>query len=279
MEIVNVEQAAAWDGHEGNQWAEDAERYERAGRRQWQRFLDANLVTSDDDVVDIGCGTGRSSRDVARIALDGRVLGVDLSARMLERARQSSKAEGLTNVSFEQGDAQVYPFDAAVFDVAMSCFGAMFFNDATAAFRNFGASLRPGGRLAVLAWRSLTENEWLNVFRSALAAGRELGIPPVGAPSPFGLADPDHVRTVLTAAGFSDVELAKVDEPIEFGKDADDAWSFIRTIGIVEGLTQDLDEPTKASALDALHGAVADHETPDGVLFGTAAWLITARRA
>jgi hypothetical protein len=82
---------------------------------------------------------------------------------------------------------------------------------------------------------------------------------------------------VLGTAGFADIELAKVDESIEFGKDADDAWGFIRTVGIVEGLTDGLDEPTKASALAALREAVVEHETPEGVLFGTAAWLITAQ--
>ena len=68
MEIANAEQAAAWNGHEGEHWTEYADRYERASRRVWQRFLDAGLISSTDVVLDVGCGTGTSTRDAARIA-------------------------------------------------------------------------------------------------------------------------------------------------------------------------------------------------------------------
>jgi SAM-dependent methyltransferase len=278
LTIVNVEQAKAWDGTEGEHWAKHADRYERCGWRTWQRFLDADLVRSDDDIVDVGCGTGKQARDLARIASSGTVLGVDLSAQMLDRARAVSAAEGLTNISFVQADAQVHPFDESSVDLAFSNFGAMFFNDPVAAFTNIGRALRPGGRLALLAWRDLDSNEWLNVFRGALAAGRQLPVPPVGAPTPFGLADQDHVRGVLDKAGFGEVGFESIDEPIEFGTDFEDAWGFIQGVGIVEGLTQDLDEPTKADALAKLRVAVDEHETDEGVLMGTSAWLITARR-
>ncbi|MCU1451283.1 MAG: Methyltransferase type 11 [Acidimicrobiales bacterium] len=279
LTIVNVEQAAAWDGSEGEHWTANADRYDSAGRRTWQRFLEAQLIAVEDDVLDIGCGTGRSTRDAARAATSGSALGVDLSGPMLELARARTNAEGLTNVRFEQADAQVHPFDEGSVDVVISSFGAMFFNDPVAAFTNIGRAVRPGGRLAVLAWRELARNEWLVAFREALAVGRTLPSPPVGAPGPFGLADADRTREVLATAGFADVAFTEIDEPIEFGTGADDAWGFVRNVGIVEGLTQDLDEVTKARALDQLHATVVAHDTGDGVLFGTSAWLITARRS
>src|SRR5690349_8857542 len=105
VEIANPEQAAAWDGHEGDQWTEHADRYDRASSRHRARFLEAGLVGERDAVLDVGCGTGRATRDVARIASRGSATGVDLSARMLQHARERSAAEGLTNVSFVQGDA------------------------------------------------------------------------------------------------------------------------------------------------------------------------------
>jgi SAM-dependent methyltransferase len=277
--IANVEQAAAWDGSEGEHWTAHADRYDRAGGRTWQRFLDTQPVAADDDVLDVGCGTGRSTRDAGRAASSGSVLGVDLSAPMLELARTRTGAEGLTNVTFEQADAQVHPFDEQSVDVAISSFGAMFFNDAVAAFTNIGRAVRPGGRLAVLAWRELARNEWLMAFRAALAVGRTLPSPPVDAPGPFGLADPAHVREVFGSAGFSAVGFTEIDEPIEFGADADDAWGFVRGIGIVEGLTQNLDERDKKRALDRLRAAVAAHDTGHGVLFDSSAWLITAQRS
>ena len=278
MTIANVEQAAAWDGHEGDMWTEHAERYEATGRGIWKVFLDTRPISERDHVVDIGCGTGKSTRDVARLAPSGLVLGVDLSAKMLERARERSAAEGLTNVRFQQADAQVHPFDNDGYDVAISSFGAMFFADPVAAFRNIGRALRPGGRLAVLAWRELARNQWLTVLREVLALGRSLPEPSPSIPGPFGLAEPGHVRRVLGTAGFEGIDVEPIDEPIELGTDADDAFSFVRTLGIVEGLTQDLDDKTKARALDEVHGALVAHETDQGVLLGSSAWLITARR-
>lgn len=279
MEIANAEQAAAWDGHEGEMWTEHAERYERAGRRHWQHFLDAELIGGRDVVLDVGCGTGKPTRDVARIAAGGSAVGVDLSAAMLRRARAQSAAEGLTNVTFLQADAQVHPFDEATFDTAMSSFGAMFFGDPVAAFTNIGHALRPGGRLALLAWRELARNEWLTAIRSAMAMGRELGEPPPDAPTPFSLADPDRVRTILGSAGYADIAFDPIDVPVELGSDAKDAFAFVRTIGIVEGLSNDLSDEDRAHALDKVQQLLADHETADGVLIGTSAWLITARRS
>ncbi|HEV2071990.1 MAG TPA: methyltransferase domain-containing protein [Acidimicrobiales bacterium] len=276
MTIANVEMAAAWDGPEGEHWAQHAERYERSSWRHWARFSEAVRIARDDDVLDIGCGTGRSTRDVGRMAASGSAVGVDLSARMLERARAATRAEGLTNVRFEQADAQVHPFPDDVFDIAISSFGAMFFADPVAAFANIARALRPEGRLALLTWRELARNEWLTVIRGALAVGRELPEPPAGAPGPFGLSAADHVRRTLGAAGFVDVQLEEVDEPVEIGADAEDAFAFVGTFGITKGLTQDLDEDSRARAFDGLRRITRDYETDDGVLFGSAAWLITA---
>ncbi len=123
----------------------------------------------------------------------------------------------------------------------------------------------------------LARNEWLTVIRGALAVGRQLPEPPAGAPGPFGLAGADHVRRILGAAGFVDVHLEEVDEPVGFGANVEDAFAFVRTFGITKGLTQDLDEDSRARAFGALRRTIADHETDDGVLFGSAAWLVTAR--
>lgn len=278
MTIANHEMAAAWDGHEGDVWTEHAQRYESAGQRLWNVFLDRHPINSGDFVLDIGCGTGKSAREAARLAAPGQVLGVDLSSRMLEYARRRSSEQGLTNIRFEQADAQVHPFQEAAYDVAISSFGVMFFADPYAAFANIGRALKPGGRLAVLAWQALAENEWLNIVRDSLAVGRTLPQPPPSAPGPFGLADPGHVRRVLEAAGFEEIGLQPVEEPMNFGSDGDDAFAFFVTVGIVEGLTQDLDEETRAVALDQLHRALIAHQDEQGVLLGSSAWLVTAQR-
>ena len=230
-------------------------------------------------MLDIGCGTGRSAIEAARLASEGSVLGIDLSSQMLAYAREQAAAEGVTNVTFVQGDAQVHPFEPGAADVAISDSGAMFFGDPVAAFTNIAGGLRPGGRLALLAWRELQDNEWLTTIRGALALGRELGTPPPDAPTPFSLADPDRVQARLTAAGFGEIQLEPVDEPMELGTDADEAFAFFKDSGIVRGLLDGVDDAGRAEGLDNLHAAFKEAETSEGVLLGSSAWLITATRA
>jgi SAM-dependent methyltransferase len=278
MTVTNVEMARAWDGDEGARWAEHAERYEATGHRQRERLVATGLIAAADAVLDVGCGTGKSTRDAARLASSGSALGVDLSGRMLERARNLAATEGVANVQFLQADAQVHRFEAAAFDVAISKFGTTFFADPVAAFANLARALRSGGNLGMLVWRELGRNEWVTGVRAALAMGRQLPEPPPGAPGPFQLANDDYLKRILADAGFVAVELESVDEPIYLGANVDDAFAFVRTMGMVLGLTQDLDEPTRRQALERLHDALATYETEKGVLLGSSAWLVTARR-
>jgi SAM-dependent methyltransferase len=273
----NAEEAEAWDGEDGDQWVEHEAHYNAVNRRHGLRLLEAAGIAPRHDVLDIGCGCGESTRDAARLATEGTALGVDLSAQMLARAWERSRAEGLINVRFQQADAQVYPFAAQAFDRAISRFGAMFFGDPVAAFRNIGRALRSDGRLALLAWQDLRQNEWLLALRDALAVGRTLPEPPVGEPGPFGLADPIAVRRILAAAGFEAIDLEPVHEPINLGADAADAFGFVRSLAMTQRLLNGLDARATAQALDALRTTLAAHATAEGVLFDSGAWLITAR--
>jgi SAM-dependent methyltransferase len=277
--IVNEDQANAWDGTEGETWAADQDRYDAGVGVYNEHLLDAANISTNERVLDIGCGCGQSTRSAARLAASGSAVGVDLSSQMLARARDRAREEGVENVTFEQADAQVHPFAPGEFDVAISRFGAMFFGDPVAAFRNIGSGLRADARIALVAWQPLAENEWLSAIRATLAMGRQLPEPPIGMPGPFGLADPDAVRSILDGAGYVDIGVEGIQEPFYAGADADDAFDFVGRIGPVRGLLEDLDEAAEAQALEQLRAAIAEHETADGVLFGSSAWLVTARRA
>jgi SAM-dependent methyltransferase len=277
MTIANVEMASAWDGDEGEHWTEYADQYDAVAEPHLKRLMAAAGIAAGDRVLDIGCGTGESTRRAAREAASGSALGVDLSARMLGRAEERSRAEGLTNVVFLQADVQVHRFDDHAFDVVISRFGAMFFNEPVAAFRNIATAMRRGGRLALLSWQELAKNEWLTSFGGALAAGRTLPTPPVGTPGPFGLAEPEGVRQILGQAAFQDVDLVALNEPVRFGSDADDAWPFVASMGIVRGLTEGLDDYARTKALEQLRRVLVAHESSEGVVFASSAWLATAR--
>jgi SAM-dependent methyltransferase len=273
----NVEQLNAWDGDFGDFWAARADRFDEGVAGYHDQFLAAAAIEPTANVLDIGCGSGQTTRDAARRATGGgSAHGVDLSSRMVELARQLAEKEQVANATFRQADAQVHPFPEQYFDVAISRSGAMFFGDPQAAFTNIAQAIRPDGRLVLLAWQPLESNEWLSAFRTALAAGRELPTPPLEAPGPFSLSDPDRVRQLLTSSGFADVRLRSLHEPMYFGRDADDACEFVSAQ--FASMLADLDADARARALDNLRATVADHQTGRGVLYDSAAWLVEARR-
>lgn len=276
VDPTNTQQLRAWDGDEGAYWAAHADHFERALHAYRDGFFAAAAIESGDRTLDVGCGTGHTTRHAARLAPSGSALGVDLSSAMLAVARRRAADEGVTNVRFEQADAQIHPLEQQSFDVALGHTSAMFFGDRVAGLGNIGRALRPGGRVALLTWQPLPANEWIREFTTAMAAGRDLPAPPVDAPGPFTLADPDVIRSVLHAAGFVDVELEPRTEPMWFGHDASDASGLVS--GLLAWMLHGLDDASRAGALDALRATVSAHETPDGVLYESAAWIVAARR-
>src|SRR3954451_5047924 len=160
-------------------------------------------IHGGDDVLDIGCGTGLTTREAARPAPPGLVVGVDVSERMLERARELTTAEGLDNVRYELGDAQVHRFDPDGFDVAISRFGTMFFSDPAAAFANIAGALRPEARLALLVWQPRDQNEWARAIDDALGAARQ---PPPPGSDPFSLGDAETTARLLDRAGYDRID-------------------------------------------------------------------------
>ncbi len=162
-------------------------------------------VRRHDHVLDVGCGTGQTTREAARTATTGSALGVDPSAPMIDRARELAQADGLCNVTFQRADAQVHHFPPELFDLAISRFGTMFFDDPVAAFANIGRALRPAGRLVMMVWQGHERNEWEVAIRRSLEGFEEPAAVAPAGPDPFSLADPATVEGILDAAGFADV--------------------------------------------------------------------------
>lgn len=276
--IVNTEQAQAWNGYEGANWARNQDRWDAVNGGFDEPLLAAAAIGERDRVLDVGCGAGKTARLAAGRAARGRVLGVDLSVPMLERARVTAAREGIGNVTFDHTDAQVHPFEPAAFDVAVSRFGVMFFGDPVEAFTNIGRALRPGGRLAFICAADVGGNEWIqamSVLRDHLPLG-EFGAP--GGPGMFSLADPDRIRTVLSSAGFVDVSPVGVEAYGDWGRDAEDAADFLLDSGPGRHLTDQVDQETRGAAREALVNRLRDHEERGAVRLRSTAWLVTAGR-
>ncbi|MEP6762119.1 MAG: FAD-binding protein, partial [Sporichthyaceae bacterium] len=181
-------------------------------------MFEAARILADDHVLAVGCGCGLNTRG-RWPGRSGVALGLDLSGRMIERARKRNRLEGPANVTCEHADAPVHPFEGRTFDLVISRFGAMFFADSAAAFANIGGAMRSGGRLALLSWQELRENEWLTAIRAALAAGRSLAEPPAGAlgSKPYRrrtLREPGPTKGNVMAAPTTDALRGRVTGPV-----------------------------------------------------------------
>jgi SAM-dependent methyltransferase len=147
----------------------------------------------------------------------------------------------------------------------------MFFGDRVAALTNIGHALRPGGRMVLLTWQPPHRNEWIQDLTTALAAGRELPTPPPDAPGPFTLADPDVIHAVLADAGYRQIAVEGMTAPMWFGHATEDAFQLVT--GLLGWMLEGLDQPGRSRALDDLRATIAAHETPEGVLYGSGAWI------
>lgn len=250
-----------------------ADFYDAELRRHHERFRAAVNVGPRDRVLDIGCGAGQSTRDVARIAFEGRVVGVDVLEDMLQIARRRSAEEGLRNVAFERGDAQVMAFPEAHFDLCVSRFGTMFFADPFAAFANIGRAMRPGARMALLVWRSRDFNEWATAIQDVLVPGSASSRKVAPA---FSLADPEVTSNLLAATGFASIEFEDVHEPVFYGPNVDAAYDAVVELFLDPSA---LARPDIGETLKRLRALLNAHSTPEGVLFDSRAWIVTAHKS
>ena len=253
----------------------NADFYDAELHRHNVHFRAAAAVRSCNQVLDIGCGTGQTTREAARAAVDGSAMGVDVSAPVLERARRLSRYHGLRNVTYQHGDAETHPFPSARFDLCISRFGTMFFADPVAAFTNIRRALRPGARLVLMVWQDADRNEWFTATRQALA-GSSAPTASASDLEPFSLAEPATTRRMLTVAGFAEVAFTDSHEPVHYGPDAGAASDAVLALQHARDLLASLDRTTAENALDRLRGMLAAHETGDGVHLDSRAWIITA---
>jgi SAM-dependent methyltransferase len=250
--------------------------YDTELRLHNEQLRGAYNLTADDRILDIGCGTGQTTREAARLAPDGVAVGVDVDQAAVARARELAATEGVPNVRFEVADVERHAFRAGEFDVAISRFGTMFFADPQAAFRNIARAIRPCGHLVMMVWQTHDLNEW------AVAIDRAMGNVPCGpvadiGTDPFSLGEPATVRRLLAAAGFESVTLADVRVPVYYGRDVDAALEFVKGFAAVSQTLRQ--SGARAPSMVArLRSTLAAHRSERGVWFDSRAWIVRARR-
>ena len=184
--------------------------------------LDAAALVPGERVLDVGCGGGKTALAAAlAVGAEGAVVGADISTPLTELATRRAAEAGAANVTFRVLDMQTDAVGGEPFDVALSQFGVMFFDEPITAFANIRAHLRPGGRFAFACWQAGERNPWF--FAPAIA--EFLPPPPAPAPGkaptgPFALADAERTSGILRSAGFRDVRCTAHDFAIEAPQDS-----------------------------------------------------------
>jgi SAM-dependent methyltransferase len=272
----NLKQIEHWNGPAGQAWAKRHERNEYRLADVQASLMDVAAPEPGMHVLDIGCGCGWTTLALAEAVAPGRVVGLDVSAPMLETARANAAAEGVA-IDFIQADASIHPFRPE-FDLVFSRFGVMFFADPVAAFANIRKALKPGGRLAFVAWRAFEDNPWTY---EPFAASRDL-LPPQPpqdprAPGQFAFADGDYMRTVLERAGFGEVVISRHDVVVHMGETLEAAVSASANHGILARILPECSEETRAAVAERLRTVFMPYVRPDGVSPPGSVWLVGAK--
>ena len=277
---ANERQAEAWNGSESVHYVEYADRYDLQLEPFTKALLGRALPQTHEDVLDVGCGSGATTLMAAAKA--DHAVGIDLSRPLVELAMRRAQVAAIGNVDFMIADAQTHDFVAGTFDLLISQFGLMFFDDPARAFTNIRGALRPGGRVVFVSWQGLPANEWLMVIGSAV--GRHVDVPEFGGqvrgPGMFSLCEADETATLLRSAGFEQVECESCTPTILIGGGGsfDDSIGFLFGMGMARGLLSLVDPSAREDVIRAVSADLRDrYEEGIGTRLGAAAWVVSAR--
>lgn len=270
--MPNEDQKEYWNDSAGAQWVAEQVVMDAMLAKVTASLMLKAAPQSGERVLDIGCGTGETSL----IAADAgaQVTGVDISEPMLGLAKERLGGRGETILA----DASEYQ-DEAGFDLIMSRFGVMFFDDPNAAFANINSNLKSKGRMCFACWRAPQENDWVIIPMMAVKPFMpETPEQDPHAPGPFALADPDKLNGILDGAGFADISIEPVDIEMVLADEGgvDQAMHFVTKIGPTAKAMSEMDDATKAKMHDALREALLPHEDNGRVALKGAIWIVQA---
>jgi len=277
-EQFNADQLAFWNGPGGHNWVARQEHTDITLAPVSAALLALAAPGAGERVLDVGCGCGASTLDLARaVGPSGRVTALDISGPMLAEGEARAKAAGIANVDWRQAD----PATAALegYDSLVSNFGVMFFGDPVAAFAHTRRAASPGARMAFVCWRPLAENPWMEVPMRAVAPH----VPPrpkadPQAPGMFAFADRQRVFQVLTAAGWAPPRIDKLDLDLDIaaGRGLEEAVDQSAQIGAVSSALRGQPAEAVAVAVASIREALAAHLDGASVRLPGAMWLVSS---
>lgn len=277
----NADQIEYWNGDAGEKWARHQDRLDAMLAPFSKALQLLAAVEPGERVMDIGCGCGATTFDLANAAGDGgSTLGVDISGPMIARAKERAAALR-SKAEFLLADAATHDFGTRQFDVLASRFGIMFFDNPAPAFGHMRKTLAPGGRTGFVCWRPFHENPWAALPMMAALPHLPPQEPPVpGAPGPFAFDDASRFHDVLSQAGYSAIDIQPFDAELTLGAGADAIETALNQsleIGPLARAMKTMPDAKRDTVSDAVRKALAANVNDGEVRLPGAVWLVSAK--
>jgi len=272
----NSDQIALWNGTSGRAWVDTQELLDQVLKPFEDLLVDTVFAGAGNRVLDVGCGTGSTTLAVARLlGQPGQCTGIDVSAPMIEVARNRAEREGLAT-QFICADAQEHDLAPESFDTIISRFGIMFFDDPAGAFANLRQAATHDAAMSLIAWRSAEENPFMTTAERA-AAPLLPNIPPrrPNAPGQFSFADQTRVHGILAESGWADIDIQPIDVDCTFS--ASELGRYFTRLGPLGQVLGEVDDRTRARVVEQVYRAFDPYVHGPDVRFTAACWSIRAQ--
>jgi SAM-dependent methyltransferase len=272
------EQTRLWNGPAGRAWVEAQELLDQMFKPFEDLLVEAVSAGSGGRVLDVGCGTGSTTLAVARLlGAKGRCIGIDISDPMIATARARAERES-TPASFIRANAQIHAFEPESFDMIISRFGVMFFDDSVRAFANLRRAARDDAEFRFVAWRSAAENPFMTTAeRAAAPLLPNLPARRPDAPGQFAFADRCRVYSILEESGWAEIDIQPIDVACTLPENG--LVRYLTRLGPVGRILQDADDQTRTHVIETVRATFDPYVHGSEVRFTAACWMVGARAA
>ena len=281
MDDKNIKQKQFWSGAGGDVWVDKQREMDIMLNPLGQKAIGQLILEEHTKILDIGCGCGATTIEIAKMIPKGHVTGLDISIPMLDRAEKFASEMSLSNIDFQVKDVQTEEINSNHYDIAFSRFGVMFFEDPYEAFKNINQAIKENGQLVFVCWQNPSLNPWQSLSLQVIKEYLDLPSPPPKSPGPFAFEDKDYIEDILKGTDFKDISIADNQEDIVMfsGKSIREACEDYLTINpVVTEMLKNSGNELKEEILEALIAKFSSFHNNDGLLFPSATWIVSATK-
>ncbi|WP_171013736.1 class I SAM-dependent methyltransferase [Chitinivorax sp. B] len=272
---ANDEQTKLWNGPAGHAWINMQALLDQLFKPFENLLVEAVVRNAGHKVLDVGCGTGGTTLAIAsRLGTNGYCTGIDISEPMIATAQLRSERDN-TPASFICANVQAHKFEPACFDMIISRFGVMFFDDPVQAFSNLKHAARDKAKLRFIAWRSAAENPFMTTAeRAAAPLIPNLPTRRPDAPGQFAFGDQHRIYSILHQSGWTDIQIQPIDVACTFPEQ--NLLQYLTQLGPVGLILQEADEQTRTRVIHVVRQAFDPYVHGMEVRFTAACWMVSA---